>query len=228
MLDLPLPGKPVIVMMLFLICELYDTISRVEKQTLIFLGTQGSGKGTQIDLVKQYLAVKDPTREIVHFEMGKNLRELSRRDDYTGRLANEILSGGGLIPYAISCAVFADFLVDHIKTGEEHLFIDGFPRTADQVPTLDSAMEYFKREAVTVVSLNISDEEAVKRLVTRGRSDDTEESIRKRLEWSREQTMPNIKWFKEHPGRYKVVEVFGERPIETVHADIMSQLGFVS
>lgn len=200
----------------------------MDKQTLIFLGTQGSGKGTQIELVKKYLTEKDPGRPIVHFEMGKNLRELAKREDYTGKLANKILAGGGLIPYAISCAVFANFLMENIKTGEEHLVIDGFPRTADQVPTLDSAMEYFARQKITVVCINISDEEALKRLIARGRSDDTEEGIRARLTWSREQTMPNIKWFRENASRYRVADIFGERPIETVHGDIMTQLGLTS
>ena len=199
----------------------------MDKQTLIFLGTQGSGKGTQIELVKKYFAEHDAARPVVHFEMGKNLRELEKREDYTGRLAHQILAGGNLIPYAISCAVFADYLMDNIKTGEEHLVIDGFPRTRDQVPTLDSAMDYFARGQVTVVSLNISDEEAVKRLVSRGRKDDTETSIRTRLEWSREQTMPNIQWFRENGPRYKVIDIFGERPIEVVQADIKAQLGFV-
>lgn len=199
----------------------------MDKQTLIFLGTQGSGKGTQIDLVKKYLVEQDAERGIVHFEMGKNLRELQKREDYTGKLALKILSEGGLIPYAISCAVFVNYLINNIKTGEEHLIIDGFPRTADQVPTLHSAMEYFAREQVIVVCINISDEEAVKRLVARGRYDDTEEGIRKRLEWSREQTMPNIKWFRENAPRYKVIDIFGERTIEEVQADIRKQIGFV-
>lgn len=199
----------------------------MDKQTLIFLGTQGSGKGTQIGLVKQWLEQYEKARPIVHFEMGKNLRELAGRQDYTGKLAHEILLGGNLIPYAISCAVFAQYLMNNIHSGEEHLVIDGFPRTADQVPTLDSAMDYFGRNQVTIVVLNISDEEAVKRLLPRGRADDTEEGIRKRLSWSREQTMPNIAWFKQHPERYKVIEVFGERPIEEVQGDIRNQLGFV-
>jgi len=199
----------------------------VDKQTLIFLGTQGSGKGTQIGLVKEYIAQHNGGREIVHFEMGKNLRELEKRADYAGKLSHEILAGGNLIPYAISCAVFTDFLIDNIKTGEEHLIIDGFPRTAEQVPTLDSVIEFFNRPSVTVVYLNISDEEAMKRLLPRKRYDDTDEGIRKRLAWSREQTIPNLKWFREHGTRYKVVEIFGERSIEEVQQEIRQKLGFV-
>lgn len=199
-------------------------ISTMDKQTLIFLGPQGSGKGTQIQLLKDYITAKDAARSIVHFEMGKQLRELATKDDYTGQLTNEILLAGGLIPYAISASLFAQYLMDTIATGEEHLVIDGFPRTATQVPTLDSALtEFYKREMPTVVCINISDDEAVARLLKRGRHDDTEESIRTRLAWSRKDTMPNIEWFRSNP-QYKVVDIDGERSVEEIHTDILEKL----
>jgi len=197
-------------------------MEHVNKQTLVFLGPQGSGKGTQIQLLKEYITSKD-SRSIVHFEMGKSLRELATRDDFTGKKADAILKGGGLIPYAISCSVFTQYLMNNMK-GEEHLIVDGFPRTADQVPALDSAFEYFEAKPVTVVCINISDEEAITRLLKRGRSDDTEEGIRKRLQWSREQTMPNIAWFRSQPS-YKVLDIEGERTVEEIQKDIIAQLG---
>lgn len=197
----------------------------MNKLTAIFLGPQGSGKGTQIQLLKDYVLAKDPARNIVHFEMGKQLRELATKDDYTGRLTNEILHQGGLIPYAISASLFAQYLMDHMHTGEEDLIIDGFPRTATQVPMLDSALvEFYKRDMPTVVCINISDDEAVARLLKRGRHDDTEESIRKRLAWSRKDTMPNIEWFRANP-LYRVVDIDGERTVEAIHADILAKLG---
>lgn len=194
----------------------------VEKQTLIFLGPQGSGKGTQIQLLKEYIASKD-SRSIVHFEMGKGLRELATKSGFTGEKTDRILKAGGLIPYAISCTVFSDYLMAHY-TATEHLIIDGFPRTADQVPNLDSALDFFEAKPVKVVCINISDEEAVTRLLKRGRADDTEESIRTRLQWSREQTMPNVAWFKTAP-HYTVLDIDGERTVEEIHKDIVAQLG---
>jgi adenylate kinase len=197
----------------------------MNKLTLIFLGPQGSGKGTQIQLLKEYIAAQDSARAIVHFEMGKQLRERGTQDDYTGRLTTEILHGGGLIPYAISASLFAQYLMDNIKTGDEHLIVDGFPRTATQVPTLDSALtEFYKREMPVVVCINISDDEAVTRLLKRGRHDDTEESIRKRLAWSRKDTMPNIEWFRANP-LYRVVDIDGERSVEEIQKDILAKLG---
>jgi adenylate kinase len=192
--------------------------------TLVFLGPQGSGKGTQIDLIKKYIEGTDPTRPIVHFEMGKNLRELGARADYTGKHTHEILQGGGLIPYAVSASLFAQYLMQHLSTNEEHLIVDGFPRTATQVPTLDSALiEFYQRRDPAIVVVQISDEEAVKRLTLRGRHDDTEESIRTRLEWSRRETMPNIGWFRNN-NAYRVLDINGEQSVEHVHKDILAAL----
>ena len=200
-------------------------MASVQPLTTIFLGPQGCGKGTQISLLKEYLAKQDTTRTIVHFEMGKTLRELATKNDYTGRLTDEILKSGGLIPYAISASLFALYLMQNLPTNDEHVLIDGFPRTATQVPMLDSALvEFYKRPNPTVVCINISDEEAVKRLLLRGRNDDTEKSIRKRLLWSQEETMPNLAWFRANSA-YKVVDINGEQSIEGTHKDVLEKLG---
>jgi len=195
----------------------------MQRQTLIFLGPQGCGKGTQISLLKDYIASKDST-PIVEPEMGASLRKLAEADTFTGKKTKDILAGGNLIPFPISAATFVQYLIQHLVSGAEHLMIDGFPRTADQIPMLDTALQFFERTNPTVIVLNISDEEAVKRALLRGRADDTEENIRKRLAWSRQETMPNIEWFKSHHS-YRVVEIFGERPIDEVQQDIRMQLG---
>ena len=197
----------------------------MQQQTLLFAGPQGSGKGTQIGLLKQHIQVQDPAHPIVHFEMGKNLRELGAQTDFTGMHTHEILVAGALIPYAISASLFAQYLMNNLKTNDEHLLIDGFPRTATQVPMLDSALvEFYERPNPTVVVINISDEEAVKRLLKRGRSDDSAESIRKRLQWSREETIPNIEWFRKN-STYRVLDIDGERSVEEIQQEIRSKLG---
>ncbi len=90
---------------------------------------------------------------------------------------------------------------------------------------LDSALvEFYARPKPTVVVINISDDEALKRLLLRGRSDDTEASIRKRLEWSRKDTMPNIEWFRNNSA-YRVVDIDGERSVEEIQTEIRAKLG---
>ena len=108
--------------------------------------------------------------------------------------------------------------------GNEHLIADGFPRTEDQTYALDSAMQFYNRVQPTVLYVSISDEEALKRLTKRGRGDDTEDGIRKRLQWNREQSLPLNDWFKNN-SMYRFIEVDGERPIEDIHKDILNKLG---
>ncbi len=197
----------------------------VQQQTIIFLGPQGCGKGTHAELLEAYLKKTDPSRGILYFSAGKQLRAFVGEKSYTADLNRSIIEAGGLLPTFLSVHVFAEQLMHEMK-GNEHLIIDGFPRTEDQIPILDSAMRFYKREKPTIIYINISDEEAVARLLKRGRADDTEEGIRARLKWTREHMDPILSWFRANP-MYKVIEINGEQSIEAVHKDIDASLGFV-
>jgi adenylate kinase len=194
----------------------------MNQKTLIFLGPQGCGKGTQVTLFKKYLSEQDPGRRIVHFEMGKHLRELAQGESYTAELVAATLAEGRLVDYFITEVFFGDSLIREMK-GDEHLLIDGYPRMHEQVASLDSALQFYKREQPTIVLINISDEVALARLLGRGRPDDNEENIRKRLAWSRAQTIPNIEWFRTQPG-YRVIDIDGSGSIEETHQAIVNKL----
>jgi adenylate kinase len=195
----------------------------VNQLTVIFLGPQGCGKGTHAELLQSYLKRTDPGRSVLYFSAGKELRKLVEEQNYTATLNRSVMEKGGLLPTFLSVHVFSEQLMHDMK-GDEHLIIDGFPRTEDQVPILDSALRFYKRDDPTIVYINISDEEAVKRLLKRGRADDTEEGIRERLRWTREHTAPILDWFRSN-SMYKVVEVDGDASIEEVHARIDQGLG---
>lgn len=196
----------------------------MQQQTVIFLGPQGCGKGTHAELLKTYLEQADASRPVLYFSAGKQLRAFVEEKSYTADLNRSIIEKGGLLPTFLSVHVFADQLMREMK-GDEHLLIDGFPRTEDQVLILDSALRFYKREQPVVLYVNISDDEAVARLLKRGRADDTEEGIRARLAWTRENMGPILEWFRKNSA-YRVVEIDGERPIEAVHTDIDKALGF--
>ncbi len=193
----------------------------MDQITAIFLGPQGCGKGTQASLFEAHLQTLD-ARPIVHFEMGKNLREMAAQENYTSKLMRDVIARGDLVPFTISSSVFSQYLINHLA-GNEHLFIDGFPRSESQVDILDSAMEFYQRKNPTFVHITISDDESISRLLQRGRADDTEETIRNRLRWTREE-WGNIRARLEKNPAYRIIEINGERPIEEVQADIRSQL----
>jgi adenylate kinase len=194
----------------------------VTQKTIIFLGPQGSGKGTHATELENDLKRLDASRGVVHFEMGKNLREMAKKDNYTSKLIDALISKGNLVPFNISCSVFTDYLINNLK-GTEHLLIDGFPRSESQVEVLDTTMSFYGRENPTIVHINISDEIGLERLLKRGRADDTEEHIRKRLAWSRAEWENILKRLNKNP-IYQVIEINGDQTIEEVHQEIFSKL----
>src|SRR3989344_4503884 len=115
--------------------------------TFIFVGPSGSGKGTQVDLLKQYLAKKTP--EVPQFSSytGDGFRNLMNGTTLAAHLAKDIQNAGLLQPEFLAIYLWADNLIKNV-TGKEHLFIDGSPRKPAEAIVLDSAMEFYKRQPV--------------------------------------------------------------------------------
>ncbi|OGG47981.1 hypothetical protein A3D66_02815 [Candidatus Kaiserbacteria bacterium RIFCSPHIGHO2_02_FULL_50_9] len=187
--------------------------------TAIFLGPQGSGKGTQIDLLKDFLLKNDPQRAVVHFEMGAGLRAFAEEGGYTQGLLDASIKRGELQPSFITTYTIARFFIEQVR-GNEHIIIDGYPRSLEQLVDFNSLMLFYGRKKPIVFWIEISDETAVARLLKRGRNDDTETSIRNRLRWSREQSAAVLEKFRS-AGNCSVVTVNGDRPIEEVHRDVI-------
>jgi adenylate kinase len=195
----------------------------VNPLTVIVAGPQGSGKDTQVALLKEYLEKNDPSRPTVHFDAGTALRAFSEGPGYTQVQVKESLSRGELQPMFILASVMASFLLSSMK-GNEHLLVSGFPRSEDQQMLFDSAMNFYKRELPTLLFITLPEQESLARLLKRGRNDDTEEGIRERLRWNHAQTLPVLQKFKEDKA-YTYTEVDGNRTREEVHADILAKLG---
>lgn len=193
----------------------------MNQQTLIFLGPQGSGKGTQVQLLKDFLAKQD-NRHIVYFTAGTALRAFTASEGYTQEKVTPLIASGKLMPTFITTSLFSQRLIGSM-TGNEHLILDGFPRTLDQIPDLDTALKFYERKKPTVVYISLSDEAAKERLHKRGRTDDTEEGIEERLRWSHNEAAQVNNWFKNNPD-YTFIEINGERSIEEVHQDVLKQL----
>lgn len=191
-------------------------------QTFIFVGPSGSGKGTQVDLLKQYLLKKTP--EIPQFSSytGDGFRNLMNGTTLAAGLCKEIQNAGGLQPEFLAIYLWAGNLIRNL-TGREHLFIDGSPRKPAEAVVLDSAMQFFKREPVHVILVNVSDKETKRRLLLRARHDDTDEKIDRRLGWYKTEVVPAYEWLKRQPG-YIFHDVNGEQTPAEVHEEILRKL----
>ncbi len=195
----------------------------VEQQTIVFLGPQGSGKGTQVQSLANYLEKKDPGHPVFHFSVGELLREFGGEVGYTEERVHASLLRGEMQPGFISSYLVARYFIHHLR-GQEHVIIDGYPRSPENLVNFDSAMDFYGRVTPTLLYLNIPDEESVARLMKRGRSDDTEEGIRKRLAWTKEQFSTTIAHFTNNP-KYRFTEIDGLGSIEEVHQRVLTTLG---
>jgi len=184
---------------------------------LILFGPPGSGKGTQSDrLVEKY--------GLVHLSTGNLLRSEIAEKTPLGIEAKNFMDKGQLVPDEVVIGMIDNCLELH-KEAKGFLF-DGFPRTANQAKALDKLLE-LKRTAIhSVLALEVTEEELVKRLLERGktsgRSDDTDESvIRNRFSVYLNETAPVAEHYK---AQHKFKAIPGEGSVEDISNALSAQI----
>lgn len=147
---------------------------------IILAGPPGGGKGTQSDFIQERWGA-------AHLSTGEMLREEVKNDTELGRQAKEYMDRGELVPDDIILK-----LVRSRIEKEESFILDGFPRSIPQAEGLDQMLTEMNKPLTSMIMLDVDDEVIVKRLLARGRADDTEDVIRNRLKVYHEQTEPAI------------------------------------
>ncbi|MEK7065915.1 MAG: nucleoside monophosphate kinase [Patescibacteria group bacterium] len=186
--------------------------------TFVFFGRSGSGKGTQAKLLMKFLREKTP-RKVLYLETGQMLRDFMDRDTLSSRLTREVLEHGGLMPEFLPIWLWTGFLVQNFS-GEEHLILDGASRRIHEAPILHDALKFYHVSKSFVVYLNVPRERAFAMLKGRGRKDDTDEHINKRLDWFDKNVLPVVDYFRT-ADRATLLEIDGTQSIEKVHEDIL-------
>lgn len=189
--------------------------------TVLFFGPQGSGKGTQVKRLMDVLRQRSE-RSIIHIDMGQLLRDMVAKGGYSASLTKEVIEVGKRMPDFMPIYLTTDALVKKF-TGEEHIIADGLARGPDQTRGWDDAMVFYKRANYHIVALELSEAASIKRLLARGRNDDTESAIKQRLAWHRAEVEPQLT-FLESRGR-AIHRIDGEPDIEVVHQSILAALG---
>jgi len=188
--------------------------------TLLFFGSQGSGKGTQVSKVIEYIATKSDTK-VIRIDMGAELRAMVEEGGHTGPLVQTVIGAGERMPDFMPIYLSTKKLVTQFS-GAEHIIADGLARGADQTRAFDDMMQFYGRGDYQIIHLTLSEDTAVKRLLERGRADDTESAIRARLMWNKQIVEPQLELLR---GRGKVVhDIDGEQDATAVHRDILSAL----
>jgi adenylate kinase family enzyme len=193
--------------------------------TIVFFGKSGSGKGTQADLLIKTLREKDKSRETIYVETGQKFRNFVKSSpSYMAKRIYEIMNAGKFLPPFIPIWMWTQFLIDEIKSGDEHMVFDGVCRQPEEGPILDGALQFLGREMPVIILLDVHEHEVTKRLLKRGRHDDTHEKIAERLRSFESGAMPSIRHFMKSP-HVRFVTINGDQSIEAVHADILKAVG---
>jgi adenylate kinase family enzyme len=191
-------------------------------KTYVFFGNVGAGKGTQIALLTQFLKERHE-QNAVYVYPGAEFRALVSQEGYTNNLVKETLDQGVLQPNFITNWVFTNALVKNLQNPGDYLFVDGYPRNLEQVDVFESAMHFYGRDAIELVYIDVSKEEAVRRMKLRARSDDTEDAIATRFEVYEKDVLPALKKMEKH--HYKIHHINGEQSVDGVQDALLHALG---
>lgn len=174
---------------------------------LILIGVQGSGKSTQGNLLAEKFGVP-------YLSTGHIFREIAKEKTPAGRYIKETMNAGYLIPDEKTLEVVSEYLSR--PEYEKGYILDGFPRTSVQA-------EAFQNGINKVIYLQVSDEEALRRIAGRKetREDETPKAIQKRIALFHRFTEPVLDYYR-HKGI--LIEVDGEQTIEEIFNEILSKL----
>jgi adenylate kinase len=171
---------------------------------LIFLGPPGAGKGTQAKSLADHW-------QIPHISTGDILRQALQEQTPLGIKAQSYMDKGELVPDQL----VQDMVKERLAKADcrEGWILDGFPRTVKQAEFLESLLESIQQQGERVVNLDVPDDVVVGRLLERGRKDDAEDVIRRRLEVYRSETEPLIN---HYGSKDRLVVVNGNQSQEEV------------
>ncbi|MGK7944268.1 MAG: adenylate kinase [Microcystaceae cyanobacterium] len=152
----------------------------------IFLGPPGAGKGTQAHILAEKL-------EIPHISTGEMLRTAMANQTPLGQKAKAYMDKGELVPDDLLLGLIEERLQQ--SDAVKGWILDGFPRNVSQAEFLDQWLEKIKQFSEAVINIEVPDTVLIDRLLARGRADDNEDTIRRRLEVYQAQTAPVINYY---------------------------------
>lgn len=183
--------------------------------TIILIGRSGSGKGTQAELLTKAFP------SLIHISSGDTLRDLAKQDTEAGQKIKAVIEEGGLPFDHVVTSLWMHKMSYSIKS-DQGIVCDGFPRRLREAEDLYEFLDWLGRlDNTKAILIDISEEEAIKRLMKRGRNDDDMDSIKKRLGWFRDRVIPAVDFY------YKkgiLIKINGEQSVEKIHEDILGKL----
>lgn len=148
------------------------------------------------------------------------LRNEIKKGTELGKTAQQFIDNGQLIPDDLMVSILAN-VYDSFGKDHQGVIFDGFPRTIPQAEALKAMLAERGHNIAAMIELDVPEDELMKRLLLRGqlsgRSDDNEETIKKRLDVYHNQTSPLIEWY-EREGIRNHINGLGE--LDRIFSDI--------
>lgn len=171
---------------------------------IVLFGPPGAGKGTQSEkLIAKY--------GFNHISTGEVIREEIRRQSPLGKSVEAFIARGELAPDSLVIDMIADYMEQHNDCAGN--IFDGFPRTTPQAAAFDKILEKHGTPVNVMLSLEVSDDELIQRLLLRGktsgRADDCDiEVIRNRIDIYKAQTAVVADYYRPQ-GKYRPIDGVG-------------------
>ncbi len=181
---------------------------------IVLFGAPGSGKGTQGALIAEKYG-------FLHLSTGLMLRDEVKKGSELGKEIDTYISKGDLVPNEMMCSILKEELKTYIDV--KGIIFDGFPRTISQAEFLDATLKEYGLKIDLMIDIQADKDILIKRLVKRGtmshRTDDTHDTILKRLKIYDNETKPIINYYKKTNRYNSVVSI---NSIEDTFNDIIA------
>ena len=183
---------------------------------IVIFGAPGSGKGTQSERILEKYGIN-------HISTGDVLRAEIKAETELGKTAKGFIDQGQLIPDSLMIDILAAKLDGFVDS--KGVIFDGFPRTIAQAEALKVMLGERGQDVTVMLELDVPEEELMERLIKRGiesgRTDDNEETIKKRLAVYHNQTSPLKEWYK-NDGKHCYMN--GSGALDRMCADIVAAI----
>lgn len=210
----------------------------------ILIGPPGCGKGTQAKLLAEKFKLE-------YIGSGDVLRKRNRINDFTGKKLARVMKEGGLAPSFVIVDVLGDELEKIKKLKINGFVLDGWTRIIYEAILADEALKWYECGDIKIVLIKISAKESFNRLTKRRqcknckklipwigeykkikkcnvcggklitRVDDNIQTIERRLEEYKKQTIKSINYYRKQK---RLIEINGEQSIENVFDDIVKSI----
>jgi adenylate kinase len=177
---------------------------------LVLIGPPGAGKGTQADVLSQKLSIP-------HISTGDLFRAHVAERTPLGEETKRYLDSGELVPDTVTNEMVRERLAE--SDAKEGFLLDGFPRNTKQAEVLGQLLAESGTGLDAVIQLEVPEDVVVERLLSRGRTDDTEDVIRRRQQVYVSDTAPLLEHYKDI-----LITVDGVGDVDEVASRVLASL----